>query len=71
MNDAIHTYSPSFLSNLASYYHRTAMRLHQDGRISLTAGVDPEVRQAWIACGQRTLPRPEQVMTLRDFVEGL
>lgn len=70
MNDAIHTYSPSFLANLASYYHRTAMQLHREGRISLTHSVPHEVRQAWVACGQRTLPRAQQVAILRDFVEA-
>ena len=66
----LHSYSYPFLSGLASHWHREALRLHQEGRLSLTKGIPHEDRQAWIACGGPHLPSPHQVARLEAFVQS-
>jgi len=75
MNDAdrlaeLESFSYPFLSGLASHWHREALRLHREGRLSLTKGIPHEDRQAWIACGGPHLPSPLQVARLEAFVKS-
>ena len=68
--EELRSYSYPFLAGLAGSFHQEALRLHRQGNLSLTRGIDPEVRQAWIACGSGLLPSPHQVALVEDLVKS-